>query len=65
MKKTFRFLLKFEAADGTPHIAEFGNLEECQSFQKDLDAEGLPNKLVNVKELKAALYNKVSYLDLR
>ncbi len=65
MKKVFRFLLKFEAADGVTHIAEFGTLEDCRSFQKELDSENLPNKLVNVKELKAALYNKINYIDLR
>ena len=65
MKRRFRFLLQFEAADGAKTVAEFNSNEEYLSFKQDLDAQGLSSKLVNEREFEGLKYKGAQYLDLR
>lgn len=65
MKKTFRYLLAFESADGRLNVAEFGMYDEYKSFEEELNAQGLASRLINEKEFKSPGFQKVNYLDLR
>ncbi|MFQ5451743.1 MAG: hypothetical protein ACE5E9_14030 [Nitrospinaceae bacterium] len=65
MKRMFRYLLAFDAADGTKMVAEFNSNDEYLSFKKELDTQGLPNQLVNEREFESLKYRGAGYLDLR
>lgn len=65
MKFTFRYLLAFEAVDGSLNVAEFNMYDEYKEFAGELTKQGLFNKLINVKEFKSPTYKDANYLDLR
>lgn len=65
MKRVFRYLLAFEAADGSMNIAEFDVEEEFRNFQKELTTQGISSKLINERKLAELLYKKANYIDLR
>ncbi len=65
MKRRFRFLLQFEDKEGAQTVAEFNSNEEYLEFKKDLDEQGVPNKLVNEREFEGLKYKGAKYLDLR
>ncbi len=65
MKRRFRYLLTFDSADGVKTVAEFNSNEDYLDFKKDLDDQGLANKLVNEREFEALKYKGAQYLDMR
>lgn len=65
MKFKFRYLLAFEAVDGTLNVAEFCMYGEYKEFQSELNSQGLPNKLINPKEFRSPDYKNANYIDLK
>ncbi|MBI4383235.1 MAG: hypothetical protein HY579_04280 [Nitrospinae bacterium] len=65
MKKTFRYLLAFESAEGITSVAEFSMYDDYKSFEEELGRQGLPSRLLNEKEFKSPEFQKANYLDLR
>jgi hypothetical protein len=65
MKRRFRYLLSFDSADGLKAVVEFDSNEDYMSFKKDLDEQGLSNKLVNEREFEALKYRGADYIDMR
>ncbi len=65
MKRMFRYLLAFDAEDGTKTVAEFNSQHEYLSFKEELDQKGVPNRLVNEREFAGLQYKGAQYLDLR
>lgn len=65
MKRSFRFLLAFDTADGSKVVAEFDSNEESLDFKKDLDEKGLTHKLVNEREFEGLKYKGAQYLVLK
>ena len=64
MKFIFRYLLAFEAVDGTLNVAEFASYEDYKEFEGELKAQGLPCKLINPRELASPDYKDANYIDL-
>ena len=64
MKFIFRYLLAFEAVDGTLNVAEFGSYEDYKEFESELKAQDLPSKLINPREFASPDYKDANYIDL-
>ena len=65
MKRRFRFLLAFDAADGSKTVAEFDSNEEYLQFKKDLESQGRAGRLINEREFETLKYKGANYMDLR
>lgn len=64
VKRVIRFLLAFEAADGSMNVAEFGSHEEMASFQKELNPQ-FRQKILNPRELTLPTYQEANFIDMR
>lgn len=65
MKRVFRYLLAFEAADGSMNVVEFNVDKEFRQFQAELSAQGISSKLINERKLAELLYKKANYIDMK